>query len=742
MLANSKFITTKIDDGTLNKQEKDKEVTEQNRVITQFPVLSSTNSEIPSRVDVYTNIAKTPQAQLIHSIDTRKEQNRNIGGVLNKEGKYDPYKGFLYEHGLLSDQFQTRYTTFYYNIDSRDRQKTPYNTTDTKRKLATNPLNFTANSNVITITDPDHNFVVGDKIQLLNITPVPIRLRTKVGLNYGIVFVDGSAYVKINYEHSLPSSYSGTYIEVTIQGFNGTTSITKFNNIPINLINRKHTVYLISDSESYSASYFFIKLPIEFSGTFTIQNYNIILTFNSIAGIPTHYLNADYPININRHKGFHIVRSITTTTYTINLLQTAIYTTIGGGNNINVAKIISISEAYPDQHSYRIYFKSPINNIVSIRLVSSEFPNSGRIVKNHPINDVNNKIYWQILNDGDYVYSASITSGNYTVTSIASVIQTAINSVERIENITTDSTLSSTTTVYDNYNNMTISLDIDTSIMTFKLYKKATIIQPIDEISPDIPLDSSNDTSEINTYILTIQQTNHNLTVGDSIIISNAIATNGIPASVINNTHEITAIVDENHYHITLPKFNLESTRPQNHGGVNVVILTPEIFRLRFDYSDTLGKMIGFRNVGESTSITQYGTSITNNDSYENEESINSIGETIVIENNALDLHGDSYILLQSEQLSTMLSTGTVDKIFAKIQLSDVKGETLYNTFVSSAKYFYDPIALTHLDFSFHDADGDLYDFNGINHSFTLEIVTVNDSPINTGISAKTGKLN
>ena len=48
-------------------------------------------------------------------------------------------------------------------------------------------------------------------------------------------------------------------------------------------------------------------------------------------------------------------------------------------------------------------------------------------------------------------------------------------------------------------------------------------------------------------------------------------------------------------------------------------IYAPNIFRLRFDKSDTLGNILGFRYAGKNTSITNYETTITNNESYYNE---------------------------------------------------------------------------------------------------------------------------
>ena len=48
-----------------------------------------------------------------------------------------------------------------------------------------------------------------------------------------------------------------------------------------------------------------------------------------------------------------------------------------------------------------------------VKIISSEFPNSEKIIKNTPASKQNNKIYWQNLDDGDHIYSAEISAGNY-----------------------------------------------------------------------------------------------------------------------------------------------------------------------------------------------------------------------------------------------------------------------------------------------------------------------------------------
>lgn len=69
-----------------------------------------------------------------------------------------------------------------------------------------------------------------------------------------------------------------------------------------------------------------------------------------------------------------------------------------------------------------------------------------------------------------------------------------------------------------------------------------------------------------------------------------------------------------------------------------------------------------------------------------------------------------------------------IDDIFAKILLPGGVGNVFYNSFVSAPKYFGNPLRdLTYLDISFRDKENKIVEFNGYNHSFTLEITELLD---------------
>ena len=69
------------------------------------------------------------------------------------------------------------------------------------------------------------------------------------------------------------------------------------------------------------------------------------------------------------------------------------------------------------------------------------------------------------------------------------------------------------------------------------------------------------------------------------------------------------------------------------------------------------------------------------------------------------------------------VDTGNVNGVFAKLLLAGLPGYILFNQYVQLGDEFTDTIqSLSDLEFIFYSPDGELYSFNGIDHSFTIEI--------------------
>jgi hypothetical protein len=64
-----------------------------------------------------------------------------------------------------------------------------------------------------------------------------------------------------------------------------------------------------------------------------------------------------------------------------------------------------------------------------------------------------------------------------------------------------------------------------------------------------------------------------------------------------------------------------------------------------------------------------------------------------------------------------------IQNIFAKLLLSGDPNTIIYNDFIQIGQEFIDPIAsLGEIEFFFYTPDGELFDFNNIDVSFTIEL--------------------
>ena len=64
---------------------------------------------------------------------------------------------------------------------------------------------------------------------------------------------------------------------------------------------------------------------------------------------------------------------------------------------------------YPTPSSFIMNLPKSFSNIYRITLLSTEFPNMEQVIRSYPAAKKNNKIYWQNQEDGEQVYSITIT---------------------------------------------------------------------------------------------------------------------------------------------------------------------------------------------------------------------------------------------------------------------------------------------------------------------------------------------
>lgn len=691
----------------------------------------------------------------------------NLGEIedkKDKKDKYDPYGYFLYSKGIHNHNSVTQYHTNYFNIDSSYRKKEISAVYEENSYITLNnrdPFRVFADKKILRIYHDKHNYLNNDKISIKNLSAPTRIIRTIVNSSYKIIFTTGSEYLKIETPHNLyfdnatdAFNYETTInknLQVSFDGFKGDPGINFINNIPINELNKTHKIYLVNPENlsEYSDNAFYIKLPFEFQDSYTSSTgYNIKITFMYIAGIPINEINAEFPINKKHVQGFHYIKNVQKKYYEISLktlpnIQTSDEYFDFGGANIQIGKIKEILNGFPNPNNYVINLDKNYNNVVKIRIISSEFPNVKKIIKNTGT-CLKNKFYWQNQRDGDYVYSVSIENGSYEIEDLVEELEEKILQTPRIQDLTTEDNLM---TDYNNKNIIKIDLEKHTNIATFRSYSEAILERPIIGVNPIIDINTTTILTEDQEYVLTIEQHNHGLLENDIIIIKNAIAHLGIPAEIINGEHVVREVIDNNKYTIVLHNFNLEETKTETRGGMNFQIWVPNKIRLRFDYSDTIGETLGFSKTGTPEAITPFKTVITNKDLYEQEIQAE---DNYCKNKRAFKLVSDKYFFMQitdKKDLNQCSSSGPIKEYFYKFQTHVNGGNTddnlIMNSYVDTPLYFHDPYSnLDKFEIKFLDEAGNLYDFFGLDHSLTLEITTISEVNLGTNISTKYPKLN
>ena len=529
------------------------------------------------------------------------------------------------------------------------------------------------------------------------------------------------------------------------------------------------------------------------------RNYTLYLYY--IDNIPIHKLNAKYPITNYASSPYHIVENVDSNGFFVNIFTNAYWTSNDentkniGGKNVVVRKIDKFENGYSEPNNYTIELSKIYKNIVAVELLSSEFPCVENIIyKNKSIKSSvvqgynnsnqeitftqNNKLYWQNYDDGNYTYSVEITPGKYTPITLAQEIYNQVYNTERIYYTNQTNVVQP----YTNHNYIEVEFNILQDLVIFKSYVeyimkymlKGLYYQNINGTNVDnlfykINNRDSLNTNDLNKYPLYViiklnnnmltknniftKNNNDQLIIGDSIILSGITSYYGISGTYLNNiSFEIFQISTEmfasgnlpddfddsdNFFIIKLGIVNIDNVFNEQFTNSIFSLKAPNKFRLLFDTNDTIGNVLGFKNVGHATSITDYGLTITNKMNYKPDIGV-IIPDDDINPGNAIQLSGNNYILIVCDQFPVIDNLTEDKNVFAKIQLVGSPGTIVYNSFVKTKKIYHTPInEINKLSFSFYSPNGELYDFNGLNHSFMIKITTLELVPIQTRISSQ-----
>jgi len=690
-----------------------------------------------------------------------------------KQIQEDPYLQYIENKGLTEHNTKVIYKTEYINIDSRDRNKIPKIFSKKVYQLNSDPFIINGDELKIKLNNTQ-DINVGDKITIKN-TLYYYKIASSITNNLPIIeFVKNKKYAKIylNPNINLDSSFDNLYkyiqtddLYVSITGVMGTISQEiKFNNtpvtiykddinssyignIPINFINNIHRIYLSPPDEVFgtiSTNVFYIKLPYESNGSnfadfksiytnfpYPTETYNIKFTFYHYNTIPINEIDADYPVNSKQKTGYHIVKKkdddyiYITIKPRINddIVNISKFTSSSfGGNNIYVTLIDKIVPGYLSPSQFTINLDRTYNNIFQVTLKEATFYNPSKTVRNN----INNKLYFQNIDNLKEIQTIELEEGLYTFDSLKNSLEQKFYNTTRNDNNT-------------NYEqNYIVDIDINkyTNIFSIKSYKKAILSRPISKTDPVINDSENKETIGIGTYILTIKHINHGITqINTPVIFKKFIEHMGITNDVINTIHYITKIVDEHNYEITLKNINLSLIKNNTNGGYSCEVYVPSPMRFYFNYNDTMGNVLGFRNVGQSTSITTFNYITSNNDLYDKELNIDANGNQVIIKNNKIVLKDYNYFLIVCKQLKSMTNIGKIKDIFSKIIIDN--HDILYDTFVKTPIIFNDPIyELFELTFELYDPNGNLLNIDNMDYSIVIELLTIDNQPELTGINS------
>jgi len=701
----------------------------------------------------------------------------------DKHQKYNPYYDYLLKNGLIRENYKTSVSTQYINVDSSYRKKIKTIKVSEEISLNTNPLIYDSEitsfgiinsiQNLLTIkVYDDHDFKIGDKINLSGLeytTSTILSKYTENNTTYNsIVFTQDSRSVIFitNFSNTLLESFDpnfqvGLGIDATklqlydtsdmfvdLSGFDISSSGNPFvSNIPINFLNGKHQVYFSNPNftiqngkKVYSSNDvinipnsnnvveqitgFYILLPYPYISDETNNVMKITMSFDYVGGIPIKYIN-----------NVHIVSSVTRDSISVKINKTPYFKNSSGlqqefgGDTIKIGKINEMSFE-EENNNYTIDLPKTISNVSLIRLSNAIFPFSAYAFVNSETT-INTKLYWRNRDDHDFIYNIQIPSGNYSNETLCSLIEDSVYNVEKKYVSSCDYS-----TKYIKNHIWNVSIDEDTNTTLIKSYLRAFLRKPINKIT-QMKLNN-----EI-VYELNVYQKNHRLNVGDKIIFNNFLNSHGIPSTSLNTTHVVSSIVSCDIYSIIIKNINLLSDTSETGGGDACMVDIPTQFQLFFNYSDTMGNQLGFRNVGNEDSITNFKYEISNNDEYINENIIidnnikyilDEFNNKYLLKGNNVKLQNDSYILMKIDQLNNMYnsSNNDVKHFFAKIDKKQITDNQLVIN---------PPIDLNTLKISLYDNNGNLYDFNGFEHSFILEITTIHNIPLQTNIITTTSQF-
>lgn len=541
--------------------------------------------------------------------------------------------------------------------------------------LQNNPISTTLQDQTVTVVQLNHPFEVGDKAFLTGLRG----------------FVGGISPNDLNGFHTVTATTSnvgnGSYGPILITELNNIIDFTESGTNKIAVVGKT-----IFDNPTELASniaaalnlagdlVYDVDFDVTASDKFTISNATTSFELNWATG-------TNRGISIGETLGFDTTADDTgTTSYTsdtnvpnstwqFELKVDGVFTDIGGSNGGRAGSLLP----------FKFLFGSDLNTIGPLLGYPAEDSSSDIVTPNTT----------QLTTFSNSVVSASIVSGPPRALNINSPNH-GLLSGDRIDirDLVTTPHISSSGDLVGTGRITTFEVtvvDSDNFTVPFS---------DITSVNPDLGNPSWGSSK------IVVSHTGHGMFTGDTIRLYRATSIADIKSIEINNIPLTIKVIDANSYSIALA--NSFATSATTGGG--------DLLRISAN-NEGSSTLYGFNGLQDNTSD---GTNL----------------------NREINLGGEDYVLLTCPQLNTLASSNrNVKDIFAKILLTGVPGTRLYNTFLSNPKIF-DEVPLNRLntlDFELRRQDNVLFSLNGLDFSFSLEIVELIDEVRNTSFSSRRG---
>ena len=612
------------------------------------------------------------------------------------------------------------------NIDSRNRTQKSKNILFNK-SILNNCFTFTNNSNLLKIHHINHNMTNNDLITINNV--IGKKITIKIDINNFILNTNKLKLLIYDDDDNNITELSNKYItNQYLDIFNiDNNNVNFIYNINVNFLKNIYKIYHDDDD-----NYFYIKL---FTNIYKSKKDNldnlcyIGVHFLNINGININRINSDYPIsNTNKEAYKKIYKIIDNNYYIIKLNDKALNIT---NNNLNINNNISIAKIKKtiikeNSNNYQINLSDSLSNIKSIRLINTIIPNTEYNIYNNINNKTFNKLYFTILHENQYILE--FNNGIYNPSSFIIEVK------KLVKNINFNPELHNNSIYLNTYIN--ININISTNIVKFSFFRELNLINSLKILTSDNDADNDN-------VLLLITQNNHYLNIEDTIIIEDSESIENINKLFINRKHKIYKIVDKNCYLIKLDCKNSSLIIDTNITTDNLFIkLTyPLKVSFNFTYSDTIGELLGFKDIGFNTSITNYYNDIYNTTPYKFNEKFDN-DKLIYVKNNKPIFKKINYILLYCN-IYNNINSSSYNKILLGKLLLDNYGSYCYNKFINITNEYTTVISnVNKIRFTFEKYNGELYDFGEYENSFVLEFIVNKIENLHTNINTQTGLSN